>query len=231
MQVHPLPLLPAISGSGSLDRLLGRGSGSFRRSSDSFRIGAGPAAEQPAAGLTLRQRLAKWGGNVQRTASYAGKELLLCWLVTGLSTGRPGLRLQQMVGWLQCAASRMHEGAARARVRLIRLTACIPVLSELAVSHASCPTCMQQAEERGVNAAVGRPWFEAISGVLILFNVIIMCLYEYHMAPTTRMLQHSAEYVLAFVFLAEVVLRFTALGEAHRLQLKSTCCKRLAHSI
>ena len=61
--------------------------------------------------------------------------------------------------------------------------------------------------------AVGSAWFERASGVLILFNVVIMGLYEYSMPRTRHRLQRTGELVLAFVFLAEVILRFVAAGE------------------
>ena len=59
---------------------------------------------------------------------------------------------------------------------------------------------------------MGARWFEAASGLLILFNVAVMCLYEFEMRPLTQRLQHTAEYALAFIFLGEVLLRCAALG-------------------
>lgn len=60
--------------------------------------------------------------------------------------------------------------------------------------------------------AVYSRWFELVSGVLILFNIIIMGLYTYSMPRTSRRLQRTGELVLAFVFLAEAILRFVAAG-------------------
>ena len=74
--------------------------------------------------------------------------------------------------------------------------------------------------------AVYSPWFERASGVLILFNVIIMGLYEYNMRPVTHRLQQTSELVLAFVFLAEAILRFVAKGArtpSPRAMTHATC--------
>ena len=49
--------------------------------------------------------------------------------------------------------------------------------------------------------------------MLILFNVVIMGLYESRMPRTRLRLQRTGELALAFVFLAEVILRLVAAGE------------------
>ena len=55
-----------------------------------------------------------------------------------------------------------------------------------------------------------------------------MCLYQYQMNSITRRFQCTTEIVLAFIFLGEDVLRFTALGEQGRAKCTSALSVTIA---
>jgi hypothetical protein len=60
--------------------------------------------------------------------------------------------------------------------------------------------------------AVASPWFHYATGLLVLGNFVVMCLYLPGEATSRSKLLHIIELTLAGVFLAECILRIVASG-------------------
>lgn len=64
----------------------------------------------------------------------------------------------------------------------------------------------------GVLCAVCNIWFTAASSILILFNVVTMCMYQYSVSPRRHTYQRTTELVLAVLFVMEDIVRCIAAG-------------------
>lgn len=65
--------------------------------------------------------------------------------------------------------------------------------------------------------AVASPWFHYATGLLVLGNFVVMCLYEPGEKTSRSRALHIVELVLAGVFLAECQIRILASGESPTL--------------
>jgi len=75
---------------------------------------------------------------------------------------------------------------------------------------AECGCPRSEIEHR---PAVASPWFHYATGLLVLGNFVVMCLYQPGEATSRSRALHIVELALAGVFLAECIIRIVASGD------------------